>query len=73
LHYEGNDRASRVIHRSPDEVVGFGRSRAVMAAVLIDDQHRRTARGWQSSHALRQTRSTGRLLSPTQWAEPVRS
>jgi hypothetical protein len=32
----GDGIAVRVIRKSPDEVVGFGSSRAVMATVLID-------------------------------------
>jgi hypothetical protein len=32
----GNGTAVRVIRKSPDEVVGFGSGRAVMATVLID-------------------------------------
>jgi hypothetical protein len=32
----GGGTAVRVIRKSPDEVVGFGSSRAVMATVLID-------------------------------------
>jgi hypothetical protein len=32
----GNGIAVRVIRKSPDEVVGFGSGRAVMATVLID-------------------------------------
>lgn len=32
----GGSIAVRVIRKSPDEVVGFGSSRAVMATVLID-------------------------------------
>jgi hypothetical protein len=32
----GGGLAVRVIRKSPDEVVGFGSSRAVMATVLID-------------------------------------
>jgi hypothetical protein len=32
----GDGFAVRVIRKSPDEVVGFGSSRAVMATVLID-------------------------------------
>jgi hypothetical protein len=32
----GSGQAVRIIRKSPDEVVGFGASRAVMATVLID-------------------------------------
>ncbi len=32
----GSGQAVRIVRKSPDEVVGFGASRAVMAAVLID-------------------------------------
>lgn len=32
----GDGTAVRIIRKSPDEVVGFGSSRAVMATVLID-------------------------------------
>jgi hypothetical protein len=32
----GNGIAVRVVRKSPDEVVGFGSSRTVMATVLID-------------------------------------
>jgi len=32
----GDSVAVRVIRKSPDEVVGFGSSRAIMATVLID-------------------------------------
>lgn len=32
----GGGNAVRVIRKSPDEVIGFGGSRAVMATVLID-------------------------------------
>jgi hypothetical protein len=32
----GSGQAVRIVRKSPDEVVGFGASRAVMATVLID-------------------------------------
>jgi hypothetical protein len=32
----GSGQAVRIVRKSPDEVVGFGASRAVIAAVLID-------------------------------------
>lgn len=32
----GSGQAVRIVRKSPDEVVGFGASRSVMAAVLID-------------------------------------